>query len=75
VAAALPAADSMVLLLSGADPSVVPAVLGLQGAGGLVLAQDPESCFDATAAGQIISAGAVAASPAELARIVIERWK
>ena len=69
------AAESVVLLLSGADPSVVPAVLALQDAGALVLAQDPESCFDSTAAGLLIDAGAVAASPAELARIVIERWK
>ena len=75
VATALPAADSVVLLLSGADPSVVPAVLALQQAGALVLAQDPSSCFDSTAAGLLIDAGAVAASPAELARIVIERWK
>lgn len=75
VAAALPAADSVVLLLSGADPSVVPAVLALQDAGALVLAQDPSSCFDSVAAGLLIDAGAVAASPAELARIVIERWK
>jgi len=75
VAAALPPAESVVLLLSGADPSVVPAVLALQDAGALVLAQDPESCFDSTAAGLLIDAGAVAASPAELARIVIERWK
>lgn len=75
VAAALPAADSAVLLLSGADPSVVPAVLALKAAGALVLAQDPASCFDSTAAGLLIDAGAVAAAPAELARIVIERWK
>ncbi len=75
LASALPAAESVVLLLSGADPSVVPAVLALHNGGGMVLAQDPESCFDATAAGLLIDAGAVAASPAELARIVIERWK
>jgi chemotaxis response regulator CheB len=75
VPAALPAADSVVLLLSGADPSVVPAVLALHGAGALVLAQDPASCFDSVSAGLLIDAGAVAASPAELARIVIERWK
>ena len=75
VAAALPAADSAVLLLSGADPSVVPAVLALKRAGALVLAQDPASCFDSVAAGLLIDAGAVAASPAELARLVIERWK
>jgi len=75
LASALPAAESVVLLLSGADPSVVPAVLALHNGGGMVLAQDPESCFDSTAAGLLIDAGATAASPAELARIVIERWK
>ncbi|MBW8367721.1 MAG: hypothetical protein K0M70_07685, partial [Arenimonas sp.] len=75
LASALPASESVVLLLSGADPSVVPAVLALHNGGGMVLAQDPESCFDATAAGLLIDAGAIAASPAELARIVIERWK
>ena len=75
VASALPAANSVVLLLSGADPSVVPAVLALQAAGALVLAQEPSSCFDSTAAGLLINAGAFAASPADLARIVIERWK
>ena len=75
VASALPAAESAVLLLSGADPSVVPAVLALHAAGALVLAQDPSSCFDSTAAGLLIDAGAVSGSPAELAAIVIERWK
>jgi len=75
LASALPAAESVVLLLSGADPAVVPAVLALHNGGGMVLAQDPESCFDSTAAGLLIDAGAMAASPAELARIVIERWK
>ena len=75
VASALPAAESAVLLLSGADPSVVPAVLALHAAGALVLAQDPPSCFDSTAAGLLIDAGAVSGSPAELASIIIERWK
>ncbi len=74
VPGALPAGDSAVLLLSGADPDVVPAVLALHAAGAMVLAQDPDSCFDAVAAGMLIDAGATSASPAELARLVIERW-
>lgn len=74
VVEALPAADSGVLVLSGADPSVMPAVLALQAAGALVLAQDPASCFDAAAAQTVIASGAAAASPAELAKRVIERW-
>jgi hypothetical protein len=71
---ALPAADSVVLMLSGAAPSVVPAVRALQAAGAQVLAQTPASCFDATAAEAVLAAGAQAGEPPDLARMVIERW-
>ncbi|WP_290891347.1 chemotaxis protein CheB [Arenimonas sp.] len=74
VVAALPAADSVVLVLSGADPSVVPAVLALKDAGAVVLAQDPASCFDAVASEQVIAAGAVSAGHADLARLTIDCW-
>lgn len=74
VLAALPAAESGVLVLSGADPALVPAVLAIQAAGGLVLAQDPSACFDPAAAQAVVQAGAVAAAPAELAARVVERW-
>ena len=74
VLAALPAADSGVLVLSGADPALVPAVLAIQAAGGLVLAQDPSACFDPAAAQSVVQAGAAAAAPAELAARVVERW-
>mgnify|MGYP006198743565 FL=1 len=74
VVAALPAADSVVLVLSGADPSVVPAVLALKDAGAVVLAQDPGTCFDAVAAEQVIAAGAVPAGHADLARLTIDCW-
>lgn len=72
--AALPVNDSVVLMLSGAAPSVLPAVLALQSAGGRVLAQTPASCFDATAAEAVLAAGAEAADPPDLARLIIERW-
>lgn len=71
---ALPPADSVVLMLSGAAPAVVPAVRALQAAGAQVLAQTPASCFDATASEAVLAAGAQAAEPPELARLVIERW-
>ena len=71
---ALPAADSMVLLLSGASPTVVSAALALKGAGGRVLAQSPATCFDASAAEAVIAAGAESAEPPELARMIVERW-
>ena len=74
VVAALPAADSVVLVLSGADPSVVPAVLALKDAGAVVLAQDPGTCFDAVASEQVIAAGAVSAGHADLARLTIDCW-
>lgn len=71
---ALPAADSMVLLLSGAAASVVPAVLALKASGARVLAQTPATCFDASAAESVIAAGAEVAEPSELARLIVERW-
>ncbi|PRH83830.1 chemotaxis protein CheB [Arenimonas caeni] len=74
VIAALPAAESGVLVLSGADPALVPAVLAIQAAGGLVLAQDPSACFDPSAAQAVVQEGASAAAPAELAASVVERW-
>lgn len=72
--AALPAADCAVLVLSGADPAAVPAVLALQASGAMVLAQDPGSCFDPVAAQMAIAAGAVAATPVELSRLIMQRW-
>ena len=75
VIAALPAADSGVLVLSGADPALVPAVLAIQAAGGLVLAQEPSACFDAVAAEAVVQQGAGAAAPAGLAARVMERWQ
>ncbi|MCM2355238.1 MAG: hypothetical protein NDI68_00940 [Arenimonas sp.] len=74
VVAALPAAESGVLVLSGADPTLVPAVLKLMAEGGLVLAQDPAACFDPTAADAVQRAGATAATPADLAARVSQRW-
>ncbi|MBP6596355.1 MAG: hypothetical protein KA196_02465 [Arenimonas sp.] len=74
VVSAMPAADSAVLVLSGADPAVVPAVVALQAAGALLLAQDPASCFDPVAARAAIAAGAPSAAPGDLARLVNERW-
>ena len=71
---ALPAEHSMVLLLSGAAPAVVPAVLALKAAGGRVLAQTPATCFDASAAAAAIAAGAEVAEPSGLAQLIVERW-
>ena len=74
VLAALPAAESGVLVLSGADVALVPAVLAIHAAGGLVMAQDPSACFDPTAAQAVVREGAGADAPAALAARVVERW-
>lgn len=74
VVLALPAADSAVLVLSGAEPAIVPSALMLRDGGALVLAQDPASCFDPVACHALIAAGCIAAPPSELARLVNERW-
>jgi chemosensory pili system protein ChpB (putative protein-glutamate methylesterase) len=70
----IPPSESGVLVLSGADPGLVPAVIEIHAAGGLVLAQDPNGCFDATAAEAVAQAGAATGTPAELAARIIERW-
>ena len=71
---ALPPAESGVLVLSGADPALVAAVIEIHAAGGLVLAQDPSGCFDPTAAEAVAQAGAASGAPADLAARIVERW-
>jgi len=72
--AALPAAESAVLVLSGGDPAVVPAVQKLKAAGGHVFAQEPSSCFDAAAPQALVTAGAATAPVAGLARQITDCW-
>jgi chemosensory pili system protein ChpB (putative protein-glutamate methylesterase) len=72
--AGLAAADSAVLLLSGADPAQVDAVMALAGAGTLVAGQSPEECFDNAAPGAAIALGADSGSPTELAARLASRW-
>ncbi|KFL37215.1 chemotaxis protein CheB [Arenimonas donghaensis] len=71
---ALLPAESGVLVLSGADPALVAAVIEIHAAGGLVLAQDPSGCFDPSAAEAVAQAGAASGAPAELAARVVARW-
>jgi len=71
---ALPPADSMVIVLSGADVQLVPMILAVKDGGGIVLAQDPEVCFDAAAADAIRKEGAAVYPALGLARQVAARW-
>jgi chemotaxis response regulator CheB len=70
----LPPAGSMVIVLSGADAALVPMIMAVKDAGGTVLAQDPEVCFDAAAADAMRKEGAQVFPALGLARQVAARW-
>lgn len=70
----LPADDSALLLLSGADAAQVDEIMELSVAGALVAGQSPEECFDNAAPGAVIARGADAGSPVQLAGRVADRW-
>ena len=73
-AALLPAGDSAIVFLSGADSALVPLVAGGSW-NGLVLGQTPDDgCYDPAAARAAIEAGAAHGSPAELAGRLCDRW-
>lgn len=72
--AALPPAESAVLVLSGADPARVDAVLALSTRGALVAGQALDGCYDATAVKLLEAGGAELATPAGLAEQLVARW-
>lgn len=70
----VPPRESMIIVLSGADPALVPTILEVRDAGGTVLAQDPEVCFDAAAAEALQGQGADVLPALGLARRIADRW-
>ncbi|GAB3104364.1 chemotaxis protein CheB [Lysobacter terrae] len=70
----MPANDSAVLLLSGADPAQVDAVMKMAGAGALVAGQALDGCYDVSAPAALAARGGQAGKPQELARKLAERW-
>lgn len=72
--AALRAADSAILLLSGAEPAMVDVALTFSLAGGLALGQAPENCFDATTTQALVARGGESRSLVIMARQLLERW-
>ncbi len=70
----LVATDSALVFLSGADAGHVDSALALAAAGALVLAQAPDSCYDAAAVNALVGRGAVTAEPGDLAQALIDRW-
>lgn len=72
--AALPAAESAVLLLSGSDPAQVDAAMAMAAQGGLAVGQSPRDCYDPAASKALAARGGVVAPPAELATQLASRW-
>lgn len=72
--AALPAADSAVLLFSGSDAALVDAAMNHKWAGAFVAGQTPDGCYDASAPAALVARGADTGQPADLARQLVERW-
>ena len=72
--AALPSADSAVLLLSGSDPALVDAVMKHSWAGALVAGQAADGCYDAAASNALAARGGDTAPAVELAQRLSERW-
>lgn len=72
--ASLPANDSAVLMLSGADPAQVDVVMKLAGSGAFVAGQALDGCYDVAAPAALASRGGQSGKPQELARRLAERW-
>lgn len=72
--AALLLTDSAMLLLSGADLSLVDTALALSRGGGLALGQSPDNCFDPVASNALVARGGQATSLAQLSVKLLERW-
>ena len=71
---ALPADDTAVLLLSGADPSLVDGALAHAANGAFVAGQSPDGCYDAAAPLALTARGGTAATPQELVQSLLQRW-
>ena len=72
--AALPPADSAVLLLSGADPALVDPALAHAAKGALVAGQSPDGCYDAAAPMALTARGGEASTPHDLVNRLLLRW-
>ncbi|WP_386357726.1 chemotaxis protein CheB [Xanthomonas campestris] len=72
--AALPPADSAVLMLSGANEALVEATLALAGQGGWVAGQSADGCYDPVAAARLAQQGMLSGDPAQLAQALAQRW-
>ena len=74
LADAVPADDSALLFLSGADPSLVDMAMGPAWQGALVGGQSEEGCYDPIAARAVAQRGGPSGSPTDIADWLIARW-
>ncbi|MDR7192188.1 chemotaxis protein CheB [Luteimonas terrae] len=74
LADAVPADDSALLFLSGADPALVDVAMGPAWQGALVGGQSEEGCYDSVAARAVAQRGGPSGSPTDIADWLIARW-
>ena len=72
--AALRAEDSALLLLSGADVTLVDLAMAMHWAGGWVAGQSTDHCFDPAASNALVARGGEALGLAQLAHKLLQRW-
>ena len=72
--AALRAEDSALLLLSGADAAMVDQAMAMRWAGGLVVGQSADHCFDPAASNALAARGGEALGLVQLAQKLLQRW-
>ncbi len=68
-------ADLVLVALSGAPAALVASALNCARSGAVLLAQNPEECFDSEVAQRFVEGGAKADTPERLARMVMEHWQ
>lgn len=71
---ALPATDSALLLLSGASRQLVDAAMQAPWSSALLAGQSPDGSYDPDAALALAERGGATGTPAELAKMLCERW-
>ncbi len=71
---AVPADDSAVLFLSGADPALVDVAMGPAWQGALVGGQSDEGCYDSAAAHAVAQRGGPSGRPHDIADWLLARW-
>ena len=72
--AELPPAESAVVVLSGAEPARMDAVLALATRGGHAAGQSLEGCYDSAAVKLLAAGGIELGTPAQLAEQLAARW-